>query len=104
MIQESSGGKNMNFKFNIHPCNQGRAKLCDFGFARNLGLNTFVLTSIKASIIDNHASKQLIEYTSKILINYASNQLIMQAIILGSKQLMPYASNQLIKQAINQLL
>ena len=27
----------------------GRAKLCDFGFARNLGLNTFVLTSIKAT-------------------------------------------------------
>ena len=25
---------------------EGRAKLCDFGFARNLGLNTFVLTSI----------------------------------------------------------
>lgn len=26
----------------------GRAKLCDFGFARNLGNNTHVLTSIKA--------------------------------------------------------
>jgi serine/threonine protein kinase len=31
------------------PKSEGRAKLCDFGFARNLGINTFVLTSIKAS-------------------------------------------------------
>ena len=29
----------------------GRAKLCDFGFARNLGINTFVLTSIKGIIM-----------------------------------------------------
>ena len=27
----------------------GRAKLCDFGFARNLGLDTLVLTSIKGT-------------------------------------------------------
>ena len=28
-------------------CSNGRAKLCDFGFARNLGVHTLVLTSIK---------------------------------------------------------
>uniref|UniRef100_A0A1I8JPS7 non-specific serine/threonine protein kinase n=1 Tax=Macrostomum lignano TaxID=282301 RepID=A0A1I8JPS7_9PLAT len=33
-----------------HPaCNNGAVKLCDFGFARSMGINTMVLTSIKGS-------------------------------------------------------
>ena len=38
---------------------QGRAKLCDFGFARNLGLDTFVLTSIKGTPL--YMAPELIE-------------------------------------------
>ena len=37
----------------------GRAKLCDFGFARNLGINTFVLTSIKGTPL--YMAPELIE-------------------------------------------
>ncbi|QQP42470.1 Uncharacterized protein FKW44_017153, partial [Caligus rogercresseyi] len=37
----------------------GTAKLCDFGFARNLGLNTFVLTSIKGTPL--YMAPELIE-------------------------------------------
>lgn len=37
----------------------GRAKLADFGFARNLGLNTFVLTSIKGTPL--YMAPELIE-------------------------------------------
>lgn len=38
---------------------EGRAKLCDFGFARNLGLNTMVLTSIKGTPL--YMAPELIE-------------------------------------------
>ena len=38
---------------------EGRAKLCDFGFARNLGVNTFVLTSIKGTPL--YMAPELIE-------------------------------------------
>ena len=38
---------------------KGRAKLCDFGFARNLGLNTHVLTSIKGTPL--YMAPELIE-------------------------------------------
>ena len=38
---------------------EGRAKLCDFGFARNLGMNTFVLTSIKGTPL--YMAPELIE-------------------------------------------
>ena len=44
---------------NILLDNQGRAKLCDFGFARNLGLNTMVLTSIKGTPL--YMAPELIE-------------------------------------------
>ena len=44
---------------NILLDNDGRAKLCDFGFARNLGLNTFVLTSIKGTPL--YMAPELIE-------------------------------------------
>ena len=44
---------------NILLDNQGRAKLCDFGFARNLGLDTFVLTSIKGTPL--YMAPELIE-------------------------------------------
>jgi fused-like protein len=35
------------------------AKLCDFGFARNLGIDTFVLTSIKGTPL--YMAPELIE-------------------------------------------
>ena len=44
---------------NILLDSSGKAKLCDFGFARNLGLNTFVLTSIKGTPL--YMAPELIE-------------------------------------------
>jgi len=47
--------KSMNILLDL----QLNAKLCDFGFARNLGLNTFVLTSIKGTPL--YMAPELIE-------------------------------------------
>ncbi|XP_040566534.1 uncharacterized protein [Lepeophtheirus salmonis] len=44
---------------NVLITKSGKAKLCDFGFARNLGLNTFVLTSIKGTPL--YMAPELIE-------------------------------------------
>jgi len=44
---------------NILLDHNGKAKLCDFGFARNLGMNTFVLTSIKGTPL--YMAPELIE-------------------------------------------